>query len=112
MKPEAKVKKTVTTALKTMGAYYFYPITGGYGGSGVPDIIICYEGYFIALECKAGKNKPTALQEKNLRDISKAGGMALVVNESNMHNIVDIIIGYVAGNTCEVNYDDVYKMMQ
>ena len=22
------------------------------------------------------------------------------------------IIGYVAGNTCEVNYDDVYKMMQ
>jgi len=38
--------------------------------------------------------------------------MALVVNESNMHNIVDIIIGHVAGNTCEVNYDDVYKMMQ
>lgn len=112
MKPEAKVKKVVTTALKTMGAYYFYPVTGGYGGSGVPDIVLCYEGYFIALECKAGKNKPTALQEKNLRDISKAGGMALVVNESNMHNIVDIIIGYVAGNTCEVEHSDIYKMMQ
>jgi len=101
LKPEAKVKKVVTSALKNMGAYYFYPVTGGYGGSGVPDIIACYEGFFLAIECKAGKNRPTPLQEKNLRDIDLAGGFALVVNETNMHNIVDVIIGYVAGNTAE-----------
>ena len=53
MKPEAKVKKNVVKQLKLMGAYYFYPVTGGYGRSGVPDIVGCYSGNFFGIECKA-----------------------------------------------------------
>lgn len=81
MTPEAKVKKRVTAILKEYGAYYFTPVTGGYGSSGVPDIVACLGGRFIGIECKAKKNVPTALQEKNLDDISKAGGIAMVVRE-------------------------------
>ena len=66
MTPEAKVKKKVVEQLKKLGAYYFYPVTGGYGKSGVPDIVGCYGSKFFGIECKAGKNKPTPLQEKNL----------------------------------------------
>ena len=84
MTPEAKVKKKVVAHLKDLGAYYFYPVTGGYGRSGVPDIIACMNGKFIGIECKAGKNKPTPLQEKNLNEIIAAGGVALVVSETNM----------------------------
>ena len=51
MTPEAKVKKVVVKHLKSMGAYYFYPVTGGYGGSGVPDIVACYDGKFFGIEC-------------------------------------------------------------
>lgn len=91
MTPEAKVKKVVVKQLKELGAYYFYPVTGGYGGSGVPDIIGCYQGRFFGIECKAGKNTPTPLQEKNLTDISNNGGIAVVVNENNMHNVVQLI---------------------
>ena len=29
MTPEAKVKKKVVAVLKDLGAYYFYPVTGG-----------------------------------------------------------------------------------
>ena len=47
--PEKKVKKKVTDILKSVGAYYFYPVTGGFGMSGVPDIICCYKGRFIAI---------------------------------------------------------------
>ena len=83
--PEAKVKKVVTTQLKERGAYYFYPMTGGYGRSGVPDIIGCIDGLFFGIECKAGKNTTTALQDKNIADIQRTGGCALVVNEQNMH---------------------------
>jgi Holliday junction resolvase len=89
--PEAKVKRVVVKQLKELGAYYFYPVTGGYGGSGVPDIIGCYQGRFFGIECKAGKNKPTPLQEKNLTDISNNGGIAVVVNENNMHDVVQLI---------------------
>lgn len=84
--PEAKVKKTVVKYLKEMDAYYFYPVTGGFGRSGVPDIVACYKGLFFGIECKAGKGKPTALQQKNLEDIRAAGGFDWVVNEENMHD--------------------------
>jgi Holliday junction resolvase len=91
MTPEAKVKKVVAQQLRELKAYYFYPATGGYGRSGVPDIVGCYKGKFFGIECKAGKNKPTALQEKNLKDITESDGIALVVNEANMRNITELL---------------------
>lgn len=91
MTPEAKVKKVVVKQLKELGAYYFYPATGGYGKSGVPDIVGCWEGLFFGIECKAGKNIPTALQEKNLRDIRAASGFDLVVNEENMSQVLELL---------------------
>ena len=91
MTPEAKVKKVVVNQLRNLGAYYFYPVTGGYGRSGVPDIVGCYKGKFFGIECKAGKNTPTPLQQINLDDIEKQDGIALVVNEKNMHSVRDLI---------------------
>jgi|TARA_R110001599_G_scaffold147257_1_gene330520 hypothetical protein len=90
MTPEAKVKKVVVNQLRNLGAYYFYPVTGGYGRSGVPDIVGCYRGRFFGIECKAGRNTPTPLQQINLDDIEKQKGIALVVNEKNMHSVQDI----------------------
>ena len=91
MTPEGKVKKKVVEQLKQLGCYYFFPATGGYGKSGVPDIVGCYEGKFFGIECKAGKNTPTALKEKNLSDIERAYGIACVVNEDNMNAIKQIL---------------------
>ena len=95
--PEAKVKQKVTKALKEIGAYYFYPATGGYGKSGVPDVVACYQGYFFGIECKAGNNKPTALQAKNLSEIIEAGGFSIVVNEENVHNLLPLMVAWVNG---------------
>lgn len=84
MTPEAKVKAKVKKILDEMGAYYFMPATGGFGRSGVPDIVGCIGGKFFGIECKAGNNKPTALQEKELRRITDAGGVSLLINEGNV----------------------------
>lgn len=89
--PEKAVKKKVVAQLKDLGAYYFYPATGGYGASGVPDIVGCYYGRFFAFECKAGKNKPTALQQKNIDEIKAANGIVAVINESNQDQIRNIL---------------------
>ena len=96
MTPEAKVKKQVTRQLDAMGAYYFYPVTGGYGKSGVPDIVGCYKGLFFGIECKAGKNKPTPLQEKNLREIRAAGGCDMIVNEWTVGDLTDTLGSWAA----------------
>ncbi len=85
--PEAKVKKQAFRHLADMGAFYFTPVTGGYGSSGIPDIVACYNGRFFGIECKAGKNKPTKLQEHFLERIRSAGGIAWVVNEENVDKI-------------------------
>jgi hypothetical protein len=90
--PEAKVKAKVKTILKDVGAYYAMPATGGYGSSGVPDFLICHSGKFIGIECKAGNGKTTALQDKNLRDIEKAGGTTFVINEDNIHLLKEYLV--------------------
>ena len=79
--PEKKVKDAVKKLLNEHGAYHFSPVTGGFGTSGVPDIVACLHGKFIGIEAKAGKGKPTALQEKNLMNITRTGGIAVLVNE-------------------------------
>jgi hypothetical protein len=87
MTPEAKVKKKVVDVVKKNSAYYFFPATGGYGRSGVPDVVCCYRGIFIGIECKAGTNKPTGLQELEMAKIRNAGGFTLVVNEDNIDGV-------------------------
>ena len=79
--PESKVKLAVVKLLKQYGVDFFFPATHGYGRSGVPDIICCIDGKFLGIECKAGKNEPTALQLREINQIQAAGGMAMVVRE-------------------------------
>ena len=85
--PETKVKKRVRKILDDHGVYCFMPATGGYGRSGIPDIVGCYKGFFFAVECKAGRGTTTALQEKELRKIREAGGTAFVINETNVEEL-------------------------
>ena len=82
--PEAKVKQAVRKILDALDVYYFMPPGMGMGRSGIPDIIGCLNGEFIAIECKAGKGKTTALQERELSAISNHGGFAFVVHENNL----------------------------
>jgi predicted RecB family endonuclease len=89
--PEGRVKKQVVEVLKREGVYYFYPVTGGFGRSGVCDIICCLNGRFFGIECKAGTNKPTALQEAEMARIRLAGGKTLVVNETNLNEVKELV---------------------
>lgn len=87
MTPEAKVKKQVRSILDDLQIYYFFPAANGYGRAGIPDVIGCVLGRFIAIECKAGKNTTTALQDREIESIQKAGGYAFVANEHNLDQL-------------------------
>jgi Holliday junction resolvase len=82
--PESKVKAKIHALLKAHGAYAVNYIGGISANNGTPDILACLNGRFIGIEAKAGKNKPTDLQTHNLKRIDEAGGLALVINETNM----------------------------
>jgi hypothetical protein len=89
--PEVKVKKQIRKLLEESGAYYAMPIGTGYGNSGVPDFLVCVGGKFVGIEAKAGKNRPTTLQEDNLYRIRRAGGISLVINEDNINELEEIL---------------------
>lgn len=93
MTPEKKVKQKVVKLLKSRGCYWFYPVASGFGSAGVPDIVCCYRGKFIGVECKAPEagNRVTALQQKNLTDIQNCGGYGIVVSGdlSELERILD-----------------------
>ena len=91
MTPEGKVKKAGRAIMTKMGMYHFPAFSGGYGRSGVPDDIGCHLGVFVAVEYKAKGGKPTALQLKNMDDIRKSGGIALLVDETNVHQLEELI---------------------
>ena len=49
--PEKKVKDKVKSILTAHETYFFPPATHGFGRSGVPDIVACVNGWFLAIEC-------------------------------------------------------------
>ena len=77
---ECDLIQSIARYLKTIPALFFWKEHGGmYGTAGIPDIIVCFKGRFLALECKVGRNTPTLLQAQTIRKITDAGGIAAVV---------------------------------
>lgn len=81
--PESKVKAAGKKIFEKYGAWYVFPAQNGYGRAGIPDALVCYKGRFLAVEFKAGGNKTTPLQDREIVGIHKAGGAAMVVDDEN-----------------------------
>lgn len=101
MTPEGKVKKRVRDILNAFCAnnagYYFSPPANGYGRQGIPDVICCIQGRFVAIECKAGKGMTTELQDRELRLIRDSGGLTFLINENNVDTLHAYLI-LIRGN--------------
>jgi hypothetical protein len=77
---ESSITRKILNYLKSVPGCFAWKAHGGmYGYTGIPDIICCYHGRFFGFEVKRPGNKPTAIQEKAIRDIAGAGGTAIVV---------------------------------
>jgi Holliday junction resolvase len=81
------VKTAVRKLLDSLNIYHFMPPANGFGRAGIPDIVGCMDGHFIAIECKAGKGTTTALQDRELNAVLNAGGTVFIARE---HNLADL----------------------
>lgn len=77
-------EKTITNQilkyLKSEPECFAFKEHGGlYGVSGLPDIICCYKGKFMAFEVKTPQGKLSKLQEIAIKRINESGGMAFKV---------------------------------
>lgn len=74
---EQRIQTSIIKYIKSIGGL---PIKqnqiGIYAQAGVPDIIACIKGRFVAIEVKRPGQKPTPIQEAFLASIAKKGGVA------------------------------------
>jgi len=98
------LEKDITAAimryLKNLPGCWCFKTHGGmYGTAGIPDIIVCRNGRFIAFEVKTETGKLTKLQESTLSRIKAAKGTAFKV--TSVSEVQEII-----KNTEGLHYDD------
>lgn len=81
--PEGRVKTAIKQYLNSLGVWHFSPPANGFGRSGIPDLVCCWQGRFIGIEVKApGKlHNTTTMQDREIASINAAGGTALVVDD-------------------------------
>jgi Holliday junction resolvase len=78
---EKNIENNIKKYLKSKGAYYVKYFGNSFSQVGVPDILACYKGRFIGIEVKNEKGKTSPLQDFNLMEIKKAGGISLVARD-------------------------------
>ena len=77
---ESDIVRAILKYLKTVpDCFCWKEHVGMYGTAGIPDIICCYRGKFVAFEVKTKIGKTTALQDSVINKIQKCGGKAAVV---------------------------------
>lgn len=92
MAAEKNFENKVKNYLKEQDCW-FIKYWGGaqFTKSGVPDLLVCCNGFFLGVELKAPKGKPSELQLWNIEQIKKAGGFALVLYPKDFDNFKKLI---------------------
>lgn len=67
---------------KTPGCFCWKEHGGMYGTAGIPDIIACINGRFVAFEVKTETGQLSKLQEITIQKIKNAGGQAFKVTSA------------------------------
>ena len=75
---ESELQRQIIDYLKRIGAYVLNVYGSGMTGKGTPDILACYQGLFIAVETKVGKNRMSPAQKIIRQRILTAGGIHIV----------------------------------
>lgn len=101
---ENKIKRFLTDR----GCWHVKYFANRMTKSGVPDILACVNGRFVAIEVKASNGHPSELQIWNRDKIREAGGIAIIVYPEQWEDFVDLINELVVDPT-RVDPETVYE---
>lgn len=75
---ESALQKQIIDYMTGRGAYVVNNHGSSYSHKGVADLSVCYQGKYIAVECKVGKNKLSEAQKVHAERLKRAGGVTIV----------------------------------
>ena len=89
---EKNFENKVKAYLKEKGAWVLkYWGGAAYTKSGIPDLLVCFNSWFLGIELKAPNGRPSELQLYNLRQITKAGGIAILLYPKDFEQFKEFI---------------------
>ena len=102
---EAAITAAIMRYLKTVPECFYFKEHGGqYGTAGLPDIIVCYRGRFVAFEVKTPSGRPSKLQEITIQRIKAAMGEACIVRSvEEVKQILDTLEVQLYDNRVDVS---------
>lgn len=101
MAQEKNFENRVKEWLEKSGAWYLkYWGGAAYTKSGIPDLLVCFNGKFVGIELKADRGKPTLLQIVTLRKIRASGGIGVLLYPKMYEQFKEFIQG---NNHSELN---------
>lgn len=93
MPAESRIVAAILRRLREAGAFAEKTHGSQYMRAGTPDIYACLNGYFIAIEVKQPGKKATPTQQRVLKEIQDAGGIAVVLDEaSQVEWIIELVL--------------------
>lgn len=90
---EKQFEKQVKDYLKEQGCWVLKTWSNGIQREGVPDLLICINGYFVGVELKARNGKPSELQLWNIDKIRESNGFAMVLYPSAFERFKKLVEG-------------------
>lgn len=91
MKDEKLFETKIKNYLKSKGVYYFKFFANAFTPAGIPDLIACVNGHFVAIEVKAENGRPSELQKYNIERIKANGGIAMIVYPKDFDRLKSLI---------------------
>lgn len=103
MAAEKNFENKVKRYLKEKGCWTLKTWSNGVQRSGVPDLLICCNGYFLGVELKAPNGKPSELQIYNIDEIVRAGGFGLTLYPDQFEQFKELISCLLLGDMSMAN---------
>lgn len=76
---EKRFEMQVKQFLRSKGCWVLKTWSNGVQRDGVPDLLVCCNGYFLGVELKAQHGMPSELQKWNIDEIRKAAGIGIIL---------------------------------
>lgn len=107
MAAEKNFENRVKGFLKEQGCWFVkYWGGGGFTKAGIPDLLACCNGWFLGVELKAPKGKPSELQLWNLVKIDDGGGFGWLLYPDKFDDFKQFVMLLKQGLT--VNARNIY----
>lgn len=110
MAAEKNFENKIKAMLKDYGCWYVKYWGGGkFTKDGVPDLIICCNGFFIGCEVKAENGHATEIQKRTLNKIYVSGGYAVLLYPKD-YEAFRLLIDALAAEPSNIKVaDEIYR---